>query len=357
MIRVHLIRHCYPSLSTISDMGIKCWTCFWVILGAHGATTYTPLNQWGLGFVAKPQAQRESVFPEQSPCPRSAAWILKNEQLRVRWVYSLSWPAASMYLNCVWFGWRATAASSTAGARSEHLNPIVKKQSNNKAFLWQRLADAAMFMICLLPPLISTLLPPMDDKKKIPILISSDRAWPRLPWEGCMVVEVYWGHRDSWPRGKMTQARLGQNTGHTAAGCYMEHSSLVKKNPKHAQRLQHTALQALVRGPQGVITTSVIQHWSISSDQFTGFQIHTFSVPLRPSWGMKGSSGYQLASFISGTFKMILNGSNSQEASCLKLLSAPYGRQAAVFPPAPLCSVNIKLCDFIYKSSNSRGCC
>lgn len=71
MIRVHLIRHCYPSLSAISDMGIKCWTCFWVILGAQRATTYTPLNQWSLGFVVKPRAQCESVFPEQSPCPRS----------------------------------------------------------------------------------------------------------------------------------------------------------------------------------------------------------------------------------------------------------------------------------------------
>lgn len=72
LIWAHLIRQRYPALYAIIDMGIKCWTCFWVILGVHKATTYTPLNQWGLGFVVKPRGKCESVESEQSPCTRSA---------------------------------------------------------------------------------------------------------------------------------------------------------------------------------------------------------------------------------------------------------------------------------------------
>lgn len=39
-------------------------------------------------------------------------------------------------------------------------------QPNNRAFLWQRLADATVFIICLRTPLIS---PPMGDQKKNPL--------------------------------------------------------------------------------------------------------------------------------------------------------------------------------------------
>ncbi len=180
MIRVHLIRHCYPSSLAISDMGIKCWTCFWVILGAQRATTYTPFNQWGLGFVVKPRAQGKSVFP---PFSRSglaktlnahfSEWKhqltahFSDTKRRVR-VQDGSWPAP-----CVSTGvFLSTLGSlksdscvlhSGSRERTEHLNPIVKKtrqqQPNNRWFLWQRLADAAVFIICLLPPLIHTLLP------------------------------------------------------------------------------------------------------------------------------------------------------------------------------------------------------
>lgn len=162
MIRVHLIRHCYPSLSAISDMGIKCWTCFWVILGAHGATTYTPLNQWGLGFVAKPQEQHKSVFPEQSPCPRSAPsekWAVKSAvSPRPALTSSLS-----VFELCVWSEeWQLLPPQQE---QRKHWASKKKQQSNNQPFLWQRLADAAVFMICLLPPLISTLLPQWMTKK------------------------------------------------------------------------------------------------------------------------------------------------------------------------------------------------
>lgn len=65
------------------------------------------------------------------------------------------------------------------------------------------------------------------------------------------------------------------NTGHAAVGCYMEHHSGTW-GKKHANgnspKLQHAVLLELVRRPEGVINTSVIQ-------RFTGFQIHTFSVP------------------------------------------------------------------------------
>lgn len=50
-----------------------------------------------------------------------------------------------------------------------------KDRPNNNPFLWQQLADAALFMICLLPPLIPMLLP-LWMTKKIPFLISSDRV-------------------------------------------------------------------------------------------------------------------------------------------------------------------------------------
>lgn len=105
LIRVHLIRHCYPSLSAISDMGIKCWTCFWVILGAQRATTYTPLNQWGLGFVVKPRARRESVFPGQSPCPRSgfATYLAAHFS---EWTIYLN-----VLLIFIFFNWKNTTAA------------------------------------------------------------------------------------------------------------------------------------------------------------------------------------------------------------------------------------------------------
>lgn len=276
LIRVHLIRRCYPSLSAISDMGIKCWTCFWVILGAQRATTYTPLNQWGLGFVVKPRAQRESVFPEQSPCPRSGLAV--HLKLLI-FQSSMASPGreltGSRFLNPVWFEDQTEQNDSCIlHSRTEHLNPIVKKQHNNKPFLWQRLADDAVFMICLHPPLIPTLHPPVDDKKKIPFLISSDRAWPRLPRDGCMVAwrgllrpRGFMMEREKVPQILATMQQdatwgtLLLSVGSTPGDVVWE-----KKKSKHAhgnsKELQHTTLQALVRQPEGFI--SVIQHWSIS---------------------------------------------------------------------------------------------
>lgn len=166
-------------------MGIKCWTCFWVILGAQKATTYTPFNQWGLGFVVKPRAKGETVF---SPFPRSglaihfiahfSEWkIWLNAHFRAsimkRRVQNESWPAVCLSIGAFFFFFLTRCTLKTGQSdscilhsrtrgRTEHLNPIVTKkqqQPNNQPFLWQRLADAAVFMIRLLPPLIPTLLP------------------------------------------------------------------------------------------------------------------------------------------------------------------------------------------------------
>lgn len=49
-------------------------------------------------------------------------------------------------------------------------------------------------------------------KKKIPFLISSDRAWPRLPWEGSMV--AWWGLLR--PQGNMMGRRGGKKKGATS---------------------------------------------------------------------------------------------------------------------------------------------
>ena len=120
-------------------------------------------------------------------------------------------------------------------------------------------------------------------KKKIPFLISSDRAWPRLPWEGSMV--AWWGLLR--PQGNMMGRRGGKKKGATSTirsqtrrsrmphGAPFRLPSLVstvadgdltggKKNVAHgdSKRIQHTALRALMRRPQGVI--SFIQHWSTS---------------------------------------------------------------------------------------------
>lgn len=50
----------------------------------------------------------------------------------------------------------------------------------------------------------------MDDKKKIPFLISSDGAWPRLPLEDCLAAESA-GIRDE--EEKVSQACSDQNSG------------------------------------------------------------------------------------------------------------------------------------------------
>lgn len=169
MIRVHLIRHRYPSPYTISDMGIKCWTCFWVILGAQRATTYTPLNQWGLGFVVKPRAQRESVFPEQRPCPRLGLAIhltahFSEWQMRGQ-ARDESWPADCVSIRVFFktqYGLQIEQSKVTAAGRTEHLSQIV----NKKTCLTCWCCD--VFMIYLLPPLIPMLLPQWMTKKKSP---------------------------------------------------------------------------------------------------------------------------------------------------------------------------------------------
>lgn len=169
MIRVHLIRHCYPLPSAISDMGIKCWTSFWVILGAQRATTYTPLSQWGLGFVVKPWEQRESVFPEQRPCPRLRLGIHLTAHF-LEWKIrregqDKSWPAHCVAVLRVFsfkiqHGLKIEHSKVTAAGRTEHLNPIVNLKKNCPT-CW----CCCVFMIYLFPPLIPMLLPQWMTKK------------------------------------------------------------------------------------------------------------------------------------------------------------------------------------------------
>lgn len=165
MIRVHLIRHCYPLPSAISDRGIKYWTSFWVILGAQRETTYTPLSQWGLGFVVKPWEQRESVFPEQRPCPRLGLAILLTahflEWKTRRRFQDKSW--AESVSPFVWlfktqYGQKVEQSKETAAGRTKHLNPIVNKKLPN-----------LLMLLCIsdlsLPTSYPHAPPPMDDKK------------------------------------------------------------------------------------------------------------------------------------------------------------------------------------------------
>lgn len=69
---------------------------------------------------------------------------------------------------------RVTAASFTAGPETARgrkdwaSQSNIQKQPNNQPFLWQQPADAAVFMMCLLPPLIPMLLLPRMTKKKSP---------------------------------------------------------------------------------------------------------------------------------------------------------------------------------------------
>lgn len=188
MIRAHLIRHCYPLPSTISDMGIKYWTSFWVILGAQRATTYTPLSQWGLGFVVKPWEQRESVFPEQRPCPRLGLAIHLTahflEWKTRRWLQDKSWAESAMpfvYFFKTQYSMVKRLSRANAAGRTEHLNPIVNLKKLLNLLMLLCMSDLS------LPTSYPHAPPAVDDKKKIPFLISSDRAWPRLCQEDCMV--------------------------------------------------------------------------------------------------------------------------------------------------------------------------
>lgn len=159
MIRVHLIRYRYPSPSAISDMEMKCWTCFWVILGAQRATTYTPLNQWGLGFVVKLWALHESVCPEQRPCPRLGLvkqltahfsdWEMRKQVQEMHWPDLGSKPLRFKDMTEQRDGWKKDWASQ--------LNSKQKKLPN------------LLMLLCIsdLSPPISypPAPPPMDDKK------------------------------------------------------------------------------------------------------------------------------------------------------------------------------------------------
>lgn len=159
MIKVHLIRYCYPSPSAISDMEMKCWTCFWVILGAQRATTYTPLNQGGLGFVVKLWALRESVCPEQRPCPRLglaiqltahfSGWEMRERVQKKHWADLCSKP--------VWF---KDIAKQRESWRKDWASPSNSKQKNCPTY-W----CCSKFLIHLLPSLIPMLLPQWMTKK------------------------------------------------------------------------------------------------------------------------------------------------------------------------------------------------
>lgn len=135
LIRVHLIRHCYPLLR-ISDMGIKCWTCSWVILENQRATTYTPLNQWGSGFAVRQRVQHESVFPEQSRCPRSG-FALNCSIFRKTCLLNRSLCVCILFFNFMWFKDQTEQSDSCilhsrSRGRPEHLNPIAPNPPKNK---------------------------------------------------------------------------------------------------------------------------------------------------------------------------------------------------------------------------------
>lgn len=153
MIKVHLIRYCYPSPSAISDMEMKCWTCFWVILGAQRATAYTPLNQWGLGFVVKLWALCESVCPEQRPCPRlglasQLAAHFSDWEIREQ-VQKKHWP--DLCFKPVWF---KDITEQCESWRKDWASPSNGKQKNCPTY-----RCCCKFLICLLPSLIPMLLP------------------------------------------------------------------------------------------------------------------------------------------------------------------------------------------------------
>lgn len=98
------------------------------------------------------------------------------------------------YLNAVWFEDQAEQSDSCIlHSRTEHLNPIVKKKKNSLTTV--RFCGNGLLIVLCLWSVSSHLLSPCSSPpwmtKKIPFLISSDRAWPRLPRDGCMV--AWWG--------------------------------------------------------------------------------------------------------------------------------------------------------------------
>lgn len=288
-------------------MGIKCWTCFWVILGAHRATTYTPLNQWGLGFVVKPRAQCESLFPGQSPCPRSGLLIFLPSEKALVQVCGKSAADQQPEPPSEWHPPQQEQRKDEASRRNRNKQNKTKKQPDNPAV---SLATAC-WCCCvydLSPPTSYPHAPPPVDDKKNPLF---NQQWQRLT-------------QIAWRRLHGGVARFTEATGFSwwrVTGCHKMCGTWGRwrhgRGPwvwtaplqvvmwdKHRDmlvavgKLEHAALQAAC----GV--TSDIYHWHVSYRGLIYLAAAKFIPSLSSRGPAEGWSREKLASFITGTFKI-----------------------------------------------------